>query len=107
MARHERRKAMVLRKTTMRASEFAALPSVCAWDGCEATCTHKENEYLPKGWTMLLAFWSAQPVANVLDVPARDWLRDAILCPQHTAALDGLLKPLGREIMNRKAEGSA
>jgi hypothetical protein len=105
--RHERRKAMVVEQTMMPASELAALPCVCAWDGCDATYKPSATEYLPKGWTALLMFWSKEPPLNIWkDLSPGDMLRDASLCPEHTAALDGLLKPLAREI-NREAEGSA
>jgi hypothetical protein len=102
--RHERRKAAVFEKKLMRPSELAAMGSMCAWDGCGATCGPKE--YLPKGWTVLLMFWSARPVLNVLDVPPRDMLRDAVLCREHTDALDRLLKPLAGRL-DREIRGNA
>jgi hypothetical protein len=105
--RHERRKTMVFEKKIMRVSDIAAVGSICAWDGCDATCTHNENEYLPKGWTVLLMFWSGKPVVNIWDdVPPSDMLRDAVLCPEHTRALDGQLKPLASRL-DRETQGNA
>jgi hypothetical protein len=101
--RHERRKATVFEKKMIPASRLNR--SICAWGGCEATCAHHN---LPKGWTFLLAFWSAHPVVNIWDdVPPQDMLRDAVLCPEHTNALDRQLKPLLASRLDRETQGSA
>jgi hypothetical protein len=53
---------------------------------------------MPEGWTALLMFWSRRPVENVWGVPREDWLRDAVLCPDHTAALQRQLKALPTQL---------
>jgi hypothetical protein len=95
----------VFKKKMIPISELGK--SICAWDGCEATCAHDKNKYLPKGWTFMLVFWSAHPVLNFLDVPRNDMLRDAVLCPEHTNALDRQLKPLVSRRLDRETQGNA
>jgi hypothetical protein len=54
------------------------------------------NNDMPKGWVSLLAFWSEQPVFDLRHVRDDDWVRDAVLCPQHVKALEEQLKDMGR-----------
>lgn len=106
--RHKRHKAVAFETRMMKASEVRALGFICAWEGCMATCKHSETEYLPKGWTVLLMFWTGKPVLNIWDdVPQSDMLRDTYLCPEHTQMLDLQLRPLPSRLMMREAEGSA
>jgi hypothetical protein len=85
---------MVFEKKNVRLSDLSSL--VSAWDGCGASCPHDD---MPKGWTRLLMFWSKKPELDFWKVPQRDWLRDAVLCPEHTAALERQLiaRDLDRE----------
>lgn len=73
---------------------LAQMGCLCAWNGC--TANYKGA--MPKGWVALLTYWSKRPVANPFDVPHKDMPRDCSLCPEHAAALEALLKPLGREL---------
>lgn len=106
--RHERRKAMVFEKKMLKPSDIDKLGFVCAWDGCEASCGPPcENEYIPKGWNILLLFWSDQPPVKIWEeVPPGNMLRDAMLCPEHSRAFDGLLKPLASRL-DRETQGRA
>jgi hypothetical protein len=107
--RHERRKAMVVETKEMTPAEFLAMNSICAWDGCMATCDSKRGTvYLPDGWSALLLYWSKEAPRNIFDIPASDMIRDAVLCPVHTALLDGQLKPLPNRLLTRgEAKGNA
>ena len=63
----------------------------CAWEGCAATF----NGDLPPDWRWLLAWHepSKAPLMSVAEVclmPSSK--RDAVLCPEHTAALEVALK---------------
>ena len=44
----------------------------------------------------LLIFWSPRPVSSFADIPDATWDRDGVLCPQHAAELEAVLK-LGLE----------
>jgi hypothetical protein len=69
----------------------------CVWDGCQATF---DGDNPPAGWTWtwLILYQSKQPFVNVLDIPPKDVLRDAALCPEHTKRLDEQLKELDRAL---------
>lgn len=87
--RHERRKASATEPTTMTVSEVKALGGGCAWNGCTVTCKRSETENPPRGWTVLLLFWTGKPVVNIWDdVLPSAMLRDCYLCPEHTEMLD-------------------
>jgi hypothetical protein len=83
-------------------AELAAMGSICAWDGCQATFKGD----MPRGWVYLITYWAKRPQLNILDVPQRDMPRDAVLCPKHAHALESQLMDLGRQI-NEPARGSA
>jgi hypothetical protein len=51
----------------------------------------------PPNWNNLLVFWSPGPVLNLGEINPQFWPRDAVLCPEHSAALEMLLKPLNRQ----------
>jgi len=40
----------------------------------------------------LLMFWSARPISSFADIPDATWDRDGVLCPQHAAELEAVLK---------------
>jgi hypothetical protein len=65
--------------------------TICAWADCKA---HYERPKLPPGWVYLLVL--RRPPGRILDLldPAIEWNRDAVLCPEHHAALERLLKEL-------------
>jgi hypothetical protein len=88
------------RKTKVLEDRFIPLSklrgSMCAWAGC--TASYLRADGMPKGWTFLQMYWSPEPVPNFLDVSAKDQLRDAVLCPEHTRVLDRQLKDIGRDV---------
>jgi hypothetical protein len=75
------------------ARTLLARGGTCAWDGCTATYTGDQ----PRGWINLLTYWSPKPAHN-LKAMLRHCQRDAVLCPEHSRALEGLLKDLGRAL---------
>jgi hypothetical protein len=92
--RHERRKAKKFELKLISKEQLAAAGSMCAWDGCEATFKGE----MPRGWTILLTYWAKRPVLDLMTLPARDWMRDGVLCPEHTRALESQLKDLSRDL---------
>jgi hypothetical protein len=108
MNRHERRRAAkvfkggVMTVTPAMAREMLRAGSRCAWNGCQAVCREK----LPEGWRYLLMYWAPEPVINFTEIPPRSCDRDAVLCPEHARALDGLLVDLGRW-MSERPQGTA
>jgi hypothetical protein len=94
MNRHERRRAAkVIEQGKLSRDELESLGCMCAWNGCQATCP---SGPLPDGWRWLLMYWAPRPPLRMTDIPAETWDRDAVLCPQHAKALDGMLKELAR-----------
>ena len=86
----------------MKVSELRG--GVCARDGC--TNTFKDEK--PAGWVNLLVWWSPWPepeltVAEVACGPLCK--RDAVLCPEHAAELEAMLKDIGGKL--RDVAGSA
>ena len=61
---------------------------ICCWLGCEA----KYEGDQPANWRHLLMFWSAEPISSFADIPDATWDRDGVLCPQHVAELEAVLK---------------
>jgi hypothetical protein len=62
----------------------------CAWKDCNATCDYLED--LPPEWSCLVTFRkTATP--GVLDFRIDHVNRDALLCPEHSVALEKLLFP--------------
>jgi hypothetical protein len=98
--RHERRKTAVFERKMIPPTQLTG--RICAWRDCEARFAGD----MPAGWTNLILYWAPRPILNAADIPARDWLRDAVLCPEHTRLLDSQLKELGREVSGPVA-GSA
>jgi hypothetical protein len=96
--RNERRRAEVIAKR-MTFAEFHKLNSICAWAGCTEIADHQKGKiYLPKDWTALLMFWSENAPRDIVrDLSASNMLRDCVLCPKHTAALQLQLKSLRLE----------
>ena len=64
----------------------------CAWEGCAATFY---GDKAPDGWSWLLCYRSGRPHLNFLDIPSKDVLRDAAVCPVHTRQLQTRLKDGG------------
>jgi hypothetical protein len=64
----------------------------CAWDGCTATF---DGDKAPEGWAWLILYRSGRPHLNFLDIPSKDVLRDAALCPTHARQLERRVKDSG------------
>ena len=75
----------------------------CAWDGCATTF---DGDLAPEGWSWLILYHSKRPHLNFFDIPTKDVLRDAALCPTHTRQLERRLKDNGRALSG-PTEGSA
>ena len=99
--RHERRKTKVFESKIIPVGKLRG--GLCAWEGCQAAFA---SDDLPEGWTWLNLYRSKRPQPYLLDIPAKDWLRDTTLCPEHTLQLDGQLKDIGRVVSGPSA-GSA
>jgi len=109
MNRHERRKARAIGieevpADSPRAAEGMARGAVCCWRECEQTF---KGLRMPEGWRSLLIFWSAWPVSTIAEIPRKTWDRDGVLCPEHTKALEALLKDLGRGLKESEPAGRA
>ena len=63
----------------------------CAWAGCEANYSYPSA--LPPGWVCLVTFRSTE-VPGILSFGVDKVFRDAVLCPEHVAALERCLFPL-------------
>ena len=73
------------------AKTWERLPSRCAWRNCTKSCG---PEALPLGWIMLVTFRETATPGK-LDFLRDRTERDAVLCPDHAAALEACLIPLG------------
>ena len=76
----------------------------CAWRGCS---NHYQGEQ-PAGWINLLTWWSAWPAPNLTTAEVTSGpfcKRDAVLCPDHAAMLEQLLKDTGSSV--KDVAGSA
>jgi hypothetical protein len=73
----------------------STMPSrrMCCWQGYEPTYEGDQ----PANWRHLLVFWSPRPVRAFADIPDATWDRDGVLCPQHAAELEAVLKFVGPE----------
>jgi hypothetical protein len=98
----KRGKTLKVEQKTMSVAELAALPSLCAWDGCHESFKGE----MPRGWRWLYCYWSPRPHVNFFDIPVEDMDRDAVLCPCHAAKLESKLIPLCR-LGSMPMEGSA
>jgi hypothetical protein len=68
------------------------LGGTCAWRGCRKTFKGE----LPHDWIRLCAYWSALPetAKMVVDVAMSPFCkRNTVLCSEHAAELEGMLKP--------------
>ncbi len=107
MAKNKRAKQWVSEQRTMSPDDLKKMRVACAWDGCTRSLPSAEMQ--PPDWHNLIVYWSPFPDAKktlgeIVTGPA--CYRDAILCPEHAKALDGLLKDIGRNLQG-PAAGSA
>jgi hypothetical protein len=84
----------IFEQKMLRLSDISGVE--CAWAGCVATY----SDHPPKGWVMLLAYWSPKPFGfnTTLGKILRYCQRDAALCPEHARALEAQLKDIGRRL---------
>jgi hypothetical protein len=88
----------------VRADQLDQLGCMCGWGDCDATF----NGDMPDGWRWLLAYWAPEPPQlTLLELSQEDIARDAVLCPQHAAAFERLLKELPARQLNEPSVGSA
>ena len=83
----------------MSSQDVAAMGSMCAWAECVRHIPSTEMQ--PPDWHNLIVYWSPFPdvkktLAEIVTGPA--CYRDAVLCPEHAKALDGLLKDIGQAL---------
>jgi hypothetical protein len=83
---HSRRQ----RDKRMSVAEINAMPRICAWNGCDETYQGDQ----PSDWNCLLVFWSPGPIHDLAEINPNFWPRDGVLCPEHSAALEKLLRPI-------------
>lgn len=102
--RYERRRAKKIGKFEqgfMALEDFVSLPSMCAWNGCNATTAepHKHD------WSCMLLY-KGEPQLNFSEIDPRLMARDCVLCPEHAQYLDEhLLMDIGGHL--RDVEGTA
>ncbi len=107
MAKRKKPTVMTMERRTMLPDEVKNMRVACAWDGCTRSRPIKEMQ--PPDWHNLIVYWSPfldpkKTLEQVCTGPS--CYRDAVLCPEHAKALDGLLKDLGRELQG-PPEGTA
>ncbi len=90
-------KVMTMERRTMSPDDVKNLRVACIWEGCDRSISHSEMR--PPDWHNLLVYWSPYPdpkktLEEVCTGPS--CYRDAVLCPEHAKALDGLLKDIGQ-----------
>lgn len=99
--RHERRRAAKIGAKMMDLSELAALPSGCAWDGCEHF-THDPDKH---GWSKLMLY-RGKTALDFMEIDPALMDRDCVLCPEHARQLDErFLKDIGGSL--RHVQGAA
>ncbi len=91
----------------MTKDDLEKMRAACIWEGCDRSIPFTEMR--PPDWHNLLVYWSPYPdpkktLEEVCTGPS--CYRDAVLCPEHSKALDGLLKDIGRNLQG-PAAGSA
>ena len=90
---------MTMERRTLSPDEVKKMRLECAWDGCAQNISFEE--ITPPDWHNLIVYWSpfADPKKTLGEIcSGPSCYRDTILCPEHSKALDGLLKNLGREL---------
>lgn len=99
MSKPKRMKAMV---GMMSLADLAGARHRCAWKGCQANFAFKEE--LPTGWRWL-SLWYGPPGLAPWAAGCTE-VRDAVLCPEHSAELHlELLEDIGQHLDEPK--GSA
>ncbi len=106
MAKSKRAKQWVSEQRTMSPDDLKKMRVACIWEGCDRSTPDAE---MAARLAYLLVCWSPFPdpmktMGEIVTGPS--CYRDAILCPEHAKALDGLLKNIGQALRGEPA-GSA
>jgi len=97
MAKSKRTKQFVMEQRTMTEDDLEKMQVECIWEGCDRSISFTEMR--PPDWRNLIVYWCPFPDAKKTlgeIVTGPSCYRDAVLCPEHAKALDGLLKDIGR-----------
>ncbi len=92
-------KVMTMERRTLSPDDIKKMRVECVWEGCDQSIPMAEMR--PPDWHNLLVYWSPYPdpkktLAEVCSGPS--CYRDAVLCPEHSKELDGLLKDIGQAL---------
>ena len=107
MAKGKNPKVWTAERRTLSPDEIKKMRVDCVWEGCDRSTPMAEMR--PPDWHSLLVYWSPFPDPKKTlgeIVMGSSCYRDAILCPEHAKALDGLFKDIGRALSG-PAAGSA
>ena len=107
MAKRKNPEQFVMEQRTMAPDDLKKMRIACIWEGCDRSISHTEMR--PPDWHNLVVYWSPFPDAKKTMgeiVTGPSCYRDAVLCPEHAKALDGLLKNIGQALRGEPA-GSA
>ncbi len=107
MAKRKNPEQFVMEQRIMAPDDLEKMRVACIWAGCDRSISHTDMR--PPDWHNLLVYWSPCPdpkktLGEIVMGPS--CYRDAILCPEHAKALDGLFKDIGQALRG-PAAGSA
>ncbi len=107
MTKRKKPKVMTMERRYMSPDDIEKMRVACVWEECDRSISDKEM--MPPDWRSLIVYWSPFPdvsktLGEVCTGPS--CYRDAVLCPEHAKALDGLLKDIGQALRGPPA-GSA
>ncbi len=107
MTKRKKTKVMTMERRYMSPDDIDKMQVECIWKGCDRSISLTETR--PPDWHNLLVYWSPyldvkKTLEEVCTGPS--CYRDAVLCPEHAKALDGLLKDIGQALRGPPA-GSA
>ncbi len=107
MTERKKPKVMTMERRSLSPDDIKDMRVGCIWEGCDRSTP--DAEMRPPDWHNLLVYWSPFPDPNKTlgeIVTGPSCYRDAVLCPEHAKALDGLLKDIGQALRGEPA-GSA
>ncbi len=99
MSKSKRIKQWVGEQRTMSPDDLKNMRVECVWEGCDRSTPFTEMR--PPDWHNLIVYWSPFPdVKKTLEevCAGPSCYRDAVLCPEHAKALDGLFKDIGQAL---------
>ena len=107
MTKRKKPKVMTMERRYMSPDDIEKMQVACIWKGCDRSISFTEMR--PPDWHNLIVYWSPFPdVKKTLEevCAGPSCYRDAVLCPEHAKALDGLFKDIGQGL-REPAAGSA